>query len=1297
MKRFLLVCLTVIMFIPFLAVAESKNIFFLDRQNNEPQAMIKELEDSADRTAVSSTALGWLYLLYENNATKAKGYFDEALAKSPDQADALYGLSRVYYWLGEDELYYRNLMARIKADPNMPEFELLFDSFAYGGGRAGIDFINDKEKMEFTRSLLDKPLTNKFNENLIRRTLLYMSERFNGVSPESFATWKSFGYPDKWLVIGYFEPYNSNCLDQVYPPEKEINLSAKYSVQDWEAAWHKRAANVSTYDNFTNKITEPLENRGNCLYLLTWINSPDEKTVSFNIESRNSYKIWLNDAEIARVDRMANYEPLYQAHGAVLRPGANKLLVKFLNNINSIQVTGPDGTLYPDIEFLVEPPTQTIVAGITPAPKVARGNRDYFKELAKNPATRTLKDCLVQASFYNEDGLVQEAFTAWEELFNQHKTNAMINVIMGDAYQRNDFLPNEKRQNQAFKCYKDAEKLAPDCLIAKLALADYYSEKDKDKAVEYLDKAATTNPRSVKTQLKLMEIFSQRGWPAESFTVMTTLEKLLPNNVDMLFRMGNYYYQQSNYDKALEYYKQAYDLNGDKYRFGDMNIAARRGNYQPYLDTYAELLKAQPEAYYLYRYMIDIYTTISNYAAAETFYLKLLDTAEKDSDKYRYYSQLAEFYYGWGKPDKARQYWDDLNKLPAKYRLYDNDLRRYFDFKDAKAETWPAQADISVTELVKNAPSEKDYPEAGSIVLLEEHLIKILGQDNQNLRVKETRSHELVKLLNKQAGERYGDLYKYGDLQIARVYAKDGRVLEPDPIQEGSYSLRLPELDAGSVIELSYIKREPFSYRGPDSVVTIDDSPFFRREKEPIMHLRYVVSIPKNINVKMPPRYLSHEPQKSEDGDNLVYTWDITKSLDYDDEVYMPSEREVIPWVDIYAGAYSTEQQFAGFNSRYLKQMVPYNVCAKACELVGSSEEPLAKIRTLYQFVVTELKGSGSSGGPTSDESLSQTLIEKEGSPSALMMAMLKALDIEAYWALPQSKFYPGVNPDKEGLPINTSRAIIYIPATAVSAPQPLFLSPAQFQPFGVLPSDIQGANAYAVMPEGIRVLELPTMPFEELCRSTREYNITLSADGSAAIAGAIKMNGESGARLRTQFKEYANEQQKKQSIERTLGAMFNGFKLNSYQISDFNIDERISRLNFDCSVATFARKTPRGWEFANIVRPMELSKAFLRETDRKFPLRLYGVADYMYTLDQMRVILPEGAVAEAPKSLLVSTRYGYYSRLVKQTDADITIERKFSLQPQDVLPEHYQAFSDFCKKIDEAEMETIKIRMTKE
>jgi tetratricopeptide (TPR) repeat protein len=1295
MKRYVQFAIWCIIFTFLINIisADEKNIYFLDRDKGEPQATIKELEAITERDAVSSTALGWLYLIYENNAVKSKSYFEEAHAKDPSSTDALDGLSTVYYWLGEDELSAKQVMEQMKLNPDAPELDMLTENLRIGD----IDLQSGKQEYGFIKELLSKPLKNKFNETFLKEWSTYYESAFTGDETNCFKNWLTM-YPDKWQVIGYFSPNNTNCLDDVFPPEKEINLSAKYTVKDWDVKWHQYIATVSNHHNFNDELTESLENNGNCFYLLTWINSPTDRPVGLRFYCNNSYKIWLNDMVIGQSNRKQNYEPNYQIHGGFLQQGSNKLLIKFIGRPSSgIRIISSEGAPYDDLTYEITPPANPVIVTTKETPKIPRANYDYFAQRLKDPQKRNINDYFYQYAIYSRDGLKQEAFAVCEELYNSHKASALVNVLMGEAYQHNDYLPLEKRNNLALKCFKEAEKLAPDFVDAKLLMADYYSQKNKDKAIEYLKKAIAVNPHCIRAYQKLEKVFKEQNWHAEAFDSLTKLQQLLPDNASIAYMLGKYYEQLSNYDKALSYFKHYYDLTGYKYHAYEMYLLAQRGNYEPYINYYLEMTQVYPEKAYYYKALLDLYFLQKQYEKVEQLYQKLLSLCSSDSEKYRYYDSIADFYYEWGKPDKAREYWEMANKLPAKYQVYKDGIRRYLDFKDNKNEIWPEEIPVSVEELVKNAPSEKEYPEAGSIILFEEHLVKIIGENENNLRTKETLSHEVVKLLNKEAGERYGDLYKYGELLCARVFTKDGRILEPDPIQESGGSLRLPELDNGTVIELKYIKREPFYYRNPDEVIQIEDSSCFRRSKEPILWLRYMVNIPKSIKYKLPAKYLEYSPKKKEDDKSTTYIWEIKNIPDYDKEVMMPDEKEVLPWIDIYTGSFCFDNKIQEFYSRYLKEHVPYNVRGKAEELTKDIESPIEKIKALYKFAVSEIKGGyGGSGGPGSDESLSQTIIEKEGSASALMMGSLNALNIEAYWALPQPKFMPGKDPDKEGLDIEKYSALIYIPPSAVSdtLDAGIFIAPAQFQPFGVIPSAIQGGNAYVIMPEGIKVVEIPIAPFPELCGNSLNLNIKLLDNGSAEITGALEMGGEYGTYIRAYLKEYATTQQKKQIVESITGQLFPGSKLNNFNLSEFDIEEKNTMINFSCEVPQFAQKTDYGFEFKPVIKPLQLNQIFLRKTNRKFALRLSNMVKALNVFDQIRITLPEKGIADVPKSFLLSTRYGYYSRWIKQEDGRITIERKFSLTENDIPPQYYQIFADFCKKIEQTESEMIKVKI---
>ncbi|MBI4712334.1 MAG: hypothetical protein HY762_03385, partial [Planctomycetes bacterium] len=278
LKRSLLI--TCILFLPALITFSEEsnpltdtsqtavNIFFLDRAKGEDTRLIEELA-TLTPTVETNLKLGWLHLIYRNDAPRAKEYFQKTLADDSANMSALSGLSDVYGWLGEDENYLANNIRMLKLDPNAPWLELVLDNLGgSGGGRVYPNCgrvhdsesgstvgLNSKQYLQLLEELLAKPLTNKFNETIIKERLFNARMALSGVSEELFKYWKTLGYPNKWLVIGYFKGSGEAAIDETFPPEREINPDAltgqaKYPVDDWDVKWHKRIATISNFDYF---------------------------------------------------------------------------------------------------------------------------------------------------------------------------------------------------------------------------------------------------------------------------------------------------------------------------------------------------------------------------------------------------------------------------------------------------------------------------------------------------------------------------------------------------------------------------------------------------------------------------------------------------------------------------------------------------------------------------------------------------------------------------------------------------------------------------------------------------------------------------------------------------------------------------------------------------------------------------------------------------------------------------------------------------------------------------------------
>jgi pentatricopeptide repeat protein len=1267
-----------------------KNIFFLDRTSGEPEAVIKELEAQPDKDAAMLTQLGWLYFLYQNNLAKAKGYFTSALDKDPQNFSALDGMDIVYDYEGNEKSSLETAFQRISIDPESPQTEYLLRSLPYYDSW----WFPPQKRLEFFSKLLEKPIQNKINETLIKESLMDIRFWLYGPEPEGFKLWRETGMIDKWLILGYFGPEGAACFDEMLPPEKEISLEKKYTVGEWEICWHKRQATKSNYHGFTTSyFLKPLENSGHCIYLLTYINAPTPRDAALRINSqRSSYRVWLNDQLIGEADRFSEYLPYRQTHGARLQAGWNKLLIKFIDpEVTSIRITDPAGAAFNDLTYETDfpnnqPPEITPSEGPLREVKVARGALDDLSEVIKDAHKKNISDYLGLMGLYLINGLQQPAFKTAEEVCQFHSQNAYFNYALGLLYKQNPFLPERKRLNLARVSFEQALKIDPQCLTAKQALAEYYKGKDKDKAIQYLKELIEANPHYLKAYQTLAELYAERKWEAEWVETLKAMEKNSPDEVQHLYAWASYYEAQKNYDQALACYQKIHKLTGTRYNYEELALREKRGDYDFVLAEYQKMLQDDPESVNTYNKLIEIYRKLKRYEEVEKVYARL---QEIDPTNYRIYQEIGQFYYDWNKLDKAKEYWQKLLNVSHKYRVYQDDVRQYLNRTGDKEPDRQKQYEIDSQTLIKNAPGEKEYPQVGSIILLEQYFIRIYGDD---LKSKETTVHKVIKILSKEAGERYGNLSITGQLVEARVYTKDGKILEPDPIQESSNQIRLPALDIGSILEIKYTTTDPFWFDDASDIKQILESPLLRREKEPLLRFRYIVDLPKQIKPDWKYHQYNFVPEVKEDIGTVTYLWDIKNMADYDPEAMMPEPNEVFPWLDFYRGRFSMEKLGRECRSQYLNYCIPDNVREKAQELITDSPTPEARIKAIYQFVVSEIKsgmGGFAFGGGHGDELLSHTLIEKEGNGMALCLAMLRAAGFEAYLALAQPRFNPGQNIEKEGPRFQLP--IIYLPPQ--NGLKEIWLAPIlQFQPYMSIPAQVQGGQAYVIMRDGTQIIDLPTAPFEENCSGALNFTIKLDSQGKAEVEGSIGFGGLQGAALRTMLQQQMNEQQRKNVVESVVGRILKGIQLTSHEFSEFQIDEAVMKINFSGTVPKFAPKTKKGFlKFKVVPRPLELTQNFLQKTDRKFALRLQ-MGSQVSTLDHITLTLPPNTRVELPENCLIWSEFGYYCLTLHLVEDTISIERRFSLVDQDIPVESYPRFADFCKKIEEAERVAINV-----
>jgi len=189
---------------------------------------------------------------------------------------------------------------------------------------------------------------------MVFRSLLVDVYFHNGERDKAEEQLKIIGAPEekKWLVIAPFD--NTNGFQKKYPPEREIKLQAVYQDQNLAIQWQQ--ANDGFNEGYIDLKQIYKQYNWKVGYGLIYVQSPDRKVAQIRIGTNESVKLWLNDAEVWRMNigRDAIFDD--DIITVVLKPGLNKILIKVCNLINEwgfyFRVTDEKGRGIAGIEFV---------------------------------------------------------------------------------------------------------------------------------------------------------------------------------------------------------------------------------------------------------------------------------------------------------------------------------------------------------------------------------------------------------------------------------------------------------------------------------------------------------------------------------------------------------------------------------------------------------------------------------------------------------------------------------------------------------------------------------------------------------------------------------------------------------------------------------------------------------------------------------------------------------------------------------------------------------------------------------
>ena len=142
---------------------------------------------------------------------------------------------------------------------------------------------------------------------------------------------RHFGFLMNWKTIGPFENKGRKGFGIVFPPEKELNLTAQYEGTEGAVKWQDYQ---TKHDYGMVDINQPYGMLKEVLaYAVTDFNSATEQEVELRLGCKNAWKVWLNGELLFQRDEYHRGMRLDQYRlKAKLKQGRNVIMLKLCQN-----------------------------------------------------------------------------------------------------------------------------------------------------------------------------------------------------------------------------------------------------------------------------------------------------------------------------------------------------------------------------------------------------------------------------------------------------------------------------------------------------------------------------------------------------------------------------------------------------------------------------------------------------------------------------------------------------------------------------------------------------------------------------------------------------------------------------------------------------------------------------------------------------------------------------------------------------------------------------------------------------
>jgi hypothetical protein len=604
-------------------------------------------------------------------------------------------------------------------------------------------------------------------------------------------------------------------------------------------------------------------------------------------------------------------------------------------------------------------------------------------------------------------------------------------------------------------------------------------------------------------------------------------------------------------------------------------------------------------------------------------------------------------------------------------------------------------SDEGVSQLIHHLPSDKAYPDAAVIYILQEKTEEAFedGRSHSTLR-------SVFKIVHEK-GKRYANisigfnsLYEGASILYAKTITPDGQVLplRKDAIKVinpysgypayndyKSLTFSLPGAAVGSVIDYKVV------IEGKKPVIHGKFSSEFEfQDYDPVLTSRYKLTIPGNMDLKYlilnPLNQFTPAPKIVQQGNKKMYLWEYKNIPQIIAEISMPPYDEV--GFRLLVTNMNAWDEFASWWRKLTeKKRDPTGaIKEKVVSLTQNLSTLKEKEESLFDYVKREVRyvsmDLGKSGfEPNTAADIFENKYGDCKDKSTLLISMLRSAGIPAYYVLIPTNSIGNLINDFP-YPFQFNHCIVAIK----DGEKYHFVDPvSETHPFNYLPHSDQNRDVLVFEDQKIVFAKTPLLKAEENARQTLQ-KIKIGKDGS--IENEVKKfgSGDTEAFYRSFFSN-SSPVEIKESMERGVYYINPGAKLLEYSHSDpLNFKEK-----FVINLRYMSRDYCKSSGDLLIFELPEIRQGCtsVDKLERRYPLVRWTNS---YSKNEAEFNIPEGyEVYYLPEPIEVVSKYFEFRSTYRQEGDKIVYQGEFLDKAIRIPPEEYLAYQGFCQKASQS------------